>query len=436
MTECDTLIVGAGIVGLATAYHVKERNPEEDVRVIDRSGAAGQGTSAKSAGAWRRFFLSKTNFMLAESSTKFYEYLQKQLSVDLKMKQAGYLWLFDEGHFKRLSPALEEMRNMGSDFLFLEPSQLEETLKINTKVSQDAEAQALGLGDVHKGVFIPQAGFMDADSLVRFYESAFLNKGGRIQYNTNVLKIILEPETPLGMPGEPYFWQVKRVTGVQTDRGPIRAEKTIIAAGPWTQYLLDPLGVESHIRAKKRQVFSVKASTSALEELFHAEGFRDLLLTKGYSTDGCPFTISTDGTYFRPVPEEGSVLWLSHADDVGRPFGIDDSLEGEENYYNYGISQVIRKYFSQFNDVKPFTSFAGFYEINTLDGQPVIFEQNGLTVSGGASGSGLMKGDGIGRATAALNAGDEYAELFGGYKLKVADLGLEKRNVVRERLVI
>jgi FAD-dependent oxidoreductase domain-containing protein 1 len=87
-------------------------------------------------------------------------------------------------------------------------------------------------------------------------------------------------------------------------------------------------------------------------------------------------------------------------------------------------------------DCQPFSSFAGLYEINSIDGQPIIFEENGVLVVGGASGSGILKADAIGTIAAALYNGEEYAYLYGDRKFKVSDLGLRNRSVEPEKLVI
>ncbi len=43
-----------------------------------------------------------------------------------------------------------------------------------------------------------------------------------------------------------------------------------------------------------------------------------------------------------------------------------------------------------------------------------------------------MKCDALGRLVAARVSGEEYAELYGGSRVKVSDFGLEERNVERE----
>jgi glycine/D-amino acid oxidase-like deaminating enzyme len=426
--EFDAVIVGAGILGLSTGYHLKTTNPGLNVLIVDKRGAAGQGSTAKSAAAFRCLFTSRTNFTLADSSAEFYKHVQDDLGFDLKLRWAGYLWFFDEDNYRRMLPVLRELAAKGFKYKEYDEAELVKKLEMNTNLANDEEARMMGLGSVYKGVLIPKAGLLDVDSLVKFYESEFLKFGGKIQYNTEVEEAIVEPRQPLGMPGEPYFWQDATVTGVKTNRGTLRAKKTIIAAGAWISQLLDPLGIECFIKPKKRQVFSIKAKTN---------GLRRLLLSREFTNAGClPFTILPKPTaYIRPAPEEDA-LWLAYADDFPRAFKIEEEPEPEENYYRYGLYQVMVKYFPQLTDCQPFSAFAGLYEINSLDGQPLIFEENGLMVVGGASGSGILKADSIGRIAASLYRGEEIAYLYGDRTFKVNDLGLKSRNIEPEKLVI
>jgi FAD-dependent oxidoreductase domain-containing protein 1 len=426
--EVDVVIVGAGIVGLSTGYHIKEAFPDLNVLIVDKLGAAGQGSTAKSAAAFRCLFASRTNFALADSSAEFYQHVQNELKFDLKLRWAGYLWFFDSEGYRRMLPILKELAGRGFKYVEYDSGDLIQKLDMQTDFESDDEAKMMGLGSVYKGVLIPKAGLIDVDSLVKFYESEFLRLGGRIQYHTHVKGLTVEPRQPLGMPGEPYFWQDAYVTGVETARGQLKAKKTIVAAGAWISQLLDPVGVECFIKAKKRQVFSIKANT---------EGLKKLLFCSEFTDAGClPFTILPKPTaYIRPAPEE-EALWLAYADEFPRAFKIEDDPEPEENYYTYGLYQVMAKYFHQFANSQPFSAFAGLYEINSIDGQPLIFEENGVIVAGGASGSGILKADAIGRITAALYKGEEYAYLYGDKKFRVSDLGLKSRNVEPEKLVI
>ncbi len=428
MPEYDVVIVGAGILGVSTAYHIKSGNPKLRILIVDRLGAAGQGSTAKSAAAFRCLFHSRTNYALADSSVEFYRHLQNDLGVDLKLRWTGYLWLFANDYYHKIIPVLKDLANRGFKYVEYGEGDLVEKLGMRTDFSGDKEAEALGIKDVYKGVLIPKAGLIDVDSLVRFYELAFLRLGGEIRYNTEVTEIMVEPCRPLGMPGEPYFWQDSRVTGVKTGNDLLKAKKTIVATGPWLSHLMDQVGIECFVKAKKRQIFSVKAQDAALKKL---------LFTKAFTDAGClPFTIlPKPSAYIRPAPEEDA-LWLAYADEFPRAFKVEAEPEPEENFYTYGLYQILVKYFPQFVGSRVFSAFAGLYEINTLDGQPVIFEENGLLAVGGASGSGIMKADAIGRIAAAVYNGDDYALLHDNQRFRVSDLGLKNRSVEPEKLVI
>ncbi|MCJ7575014.1 FAD-dependent oxidoreductase, partial [Candidatus Bathyarchaeota archaeon] len=66
--ECDILVIGAGVLGLSSAYYLKKRDPTRKVTVVERLGGPGQGNSAKSEGAFRNLFTGEANYLLADST--------------------------------------------------------------------------------------------------------------------------------------------------------------------------------------------------------------------------------------------------------------------------------------------------------------------------------------------------------------------------------
>ncbi|MEM2987612.1 MAG: FAD-binding oxidoreductase [Candidatus Bathyarchaeia archaeon] len=428
MTEYDAIIVGAGVIGLSTAYHIKRQNPNSKMLVVDKFSAAGQGSTAKSMSAFRCLFSSPINYVLSDSSVDFYNYVQRELGVDLKLLFIGYLWLLGGDDFAEMAPILEKLAAKSLKYKEYEAEELAKPLGLNIHLRGDEEAELMGLKDVYKGIFIPKAGIVDADCVVKFYEEEFLRLGGEIRYGVKVQDLIVEACKPIGIAGEPFFWQESRISGVKTDSGIIKARKTILASGAWIPQLLDSVGIECFIKPKTRQVFAIEAKSPLL---------RRLLFTEGFNPAGClPFTIlPKPRVLIRPFPNE-RVFWLSYADDFPRAFKLEDDPQPEKNFYQYGIYQVLVKYFPQFQDCRPYSAFAGLYEINTLDGHPVVFDEKDLIVVGGASGSGIMKADAIGRIAAALYNGEDYAILYGDRKFKVSDLSIKERRVEPEKLQI
>lgn len=429
MLEYDAVIIGSGLVGLATAYHVKRKRPRDNILVIDMLGSVGQGNSAKSGEMVRSIFSSPTNLTIADTTIDFYWDVQEKLGFDLHMYWVGYLWLLDSDGYKQFKPILKMLKERRIEHRIYEKKELIKRLNLKANVSAGEEARKMGLPDVDLGFMIPKAARVDVGLLVRFYEQAFLRLGGEILLNTKVEKIIIEPDKPLGVPEEPHIWQSSRVAGVEIEKGIIRAKKTIIATGVWINSILESLGVASHIQSWKSQVYVLEAKS---EEL------RKLLLAPGFNRMGCmPFIIlPKPWVYINPRPKENA-FWTGYDALVfGRPFKLEEDARVEDNFYIYGVYPLIEKYFPQFKNARPSASWAGHLDINTLDQQPIVFEENGLIVVTGANGNGIMKADAMGRIAAAVYAGEKTAELFGGERIKVSDVGIKQRKLEREKFAL
>jgi glycine/D-amino acid oxidase-like deaminating enzyme len=291
--------------------------------------------------------------------------------------------------------------------------------------SGDNEAKIAGLNSLTKGLQGLKCGISSPDRIAAFYEQEFKKLGGQIRFRTRAESIILEPTQKIGIPGEPFLWQDKKIAGVRTQAGDLRADTTILAAGCWATDILNTIGVDSRVRPKKRSLYVVTSPE-----------IQKLLRTKGFNRhDLLPMTILPNGVLMRPAPSEGS-FWAGGADDLGRPFKFEEDPQAEPNYYYQNIYPVISKYFPQYRDLRPTNMWAGLYDINTLDANPWIFENNRMIVASGLSGSGIMKADAVGRIVTALYEGKEHASLYGGRTIKVARLGLQDRDVGTERFVL
>ena len=425
--ECDVLVIGAGILGLSSAYYLKKESPDKKIVVIDKMGGPGQGNSAKSEGGYRNLFTSEANYLLADSTIDFFGHLEEELGYEIKLSNVGYLFLYSEGQYGRMKKAFDRVEERGTETRTIGREELRKMIPdLVTDFSDDEEAELMGLEPVDLGIFGAKCGGVDADALVRAYESEFLKLGGEISYGTEAGRLILKPVEELEIPGEPFVWQDAHIIGAETTKGEIRAETTVVAAGVWSETLLDPIGVDSFMRPKKRQLFAFK--DPKLEGLLKVEGFNEYGVL--------PLTILPKvAVLFKPELSEGSI-WLGCADDLGRAYGLEDEPEAEEDYYTNNVYHVLVKYFPCFEDVRPMNMWAGQYAINSFDGLPVVTAEEGLIYVGAASGSGIMKCDSLGRIAAALYAGEAEAELYGGRGFRVADLGIRGRNVERERLII
>ena len=425
--NCDILVVGGGIIGFSSAYHLKSRHPETNILVIDKKGAAGQGNTAKSEGAFRNVFGSETNFLLANSTIDWFDHVQNTLHHDLSLKYLGYLWLFSEEQHNKLSSEFEKMSKRGIELRTLSSSELRMCVPdLVTDQSGDEDRELMGLESIDVGLFAPKCGSVDASSLCKFYEEEFRRLGGSVRYNTEANRLIVKPNEELGIPGEPFVWQDKEVVGVDTETGSIFSDTTIVATGAWSESLLEHIGLDPFMRPKKRQLFVFK--DQKLSNLFNISG-----LSK---EKALPLTIlPKSGVYLKADVNEGSI-WLGCADDLGRKFELEEEPQAEEDYYTNNVYHVLVKYFPCFTDLRPANMWAGQYEINSVDLTPVVIPEPGMIYVGASSGSGIMKSDSLGRIVAAVYDGNENAELFGERRFRVSDIGFDRRSVGKETFVI
>jgi glycine/D-amino acid oxidase-like deaminating enzyme len=433
----DIVIIGAGIMGVASAYHLKKNNPTKKILVIDRYGAPGQGNTGRSNAMFRNTFSSSDNQTLSDSSINFYTHIQEELKVDLGLQKIGYLWLMDEAQLAGSDPFLQGMERNGieiikygrEDFKRLLPSMV-------TDFGSSQEADTMQLPPIEGGVFGVKCGRLDPDKLVRFYAQEFVRAGGVFSLNTEVKTLVVGPSKRLGIDGEPLVWQDYSLEGITVSGradGFLRADTVVLAGGAWENELLEPIGIDGHVKAKKRQLFSIPAKGRSLEMLLHSKGFNALGLL--------PLVILPKaGVHFKPVSEEND-FWIACEDEVNRPF-IDlpehdlNGYAAESGYYERSVYPVLVSYFPDFKDSRIKAMWAGLYSYNTLDNLPFAFRKKNLIVVGGDSGSGIMKGDSLGRIVDSLYREDEVVSLYGGVPYRSSKLGFDKRDVEKEEWVI
>ena len=422
----DILVIGAGVLGLSSALHLRRLNPDRSVLVVDRLGGPGQGNTAKSAGIFLNLFTTELNYLLGDSTIDWLHHLEGCLGYDLRLSQHGYLYLLDAARYGKLRDAIPEARSLGVELRTFEREELGRMLPDLATEFGDEETGLMGLEPVEHGVLGVKCGSVDTDALARSLEAEFLKRGGEVSYNTSAEKLIIKPVRELGLRGEPFVWQDIRVDGAETNIGEIRAGTTVVAAGTWSERLLDPIGFDSLMRPKSRAIF-----------VFKDPRLTRLRDTGGFSESGVlPFTqIPEISVYMKVEQTEGSI-WLGCADDFGRGYGLEDDPRPERGLYEDNIYHALVRYLPCFEDVRPVNAWAGQRAFNRVDRTPVVAPAPGMIYVGSASGYGITKCDALGRTVAAVYSGEEEAELFGGRRLRVADLGVEARNVGRERFKV
>ncbi|MHA2146988.1 MAG: NAD(P)/FAD-dependent oxidoreductase, partial [Candidatus Thorarchaeota archaeon] len=167
----DIIIVGAGVLGVATAYYLQKNSPDKKILLVERALAAGQANTAMSAAAVRNMFASSTNQLLTDTSLKYFEHVQNE-GHDLLFEKTGYLWLLSEDQFNHDSVKvwMERMKKSGISYKVYTKEELKEMIPgLNVDFSGDEEAELMNLHEVSYGLFGPDCGVLDPTRLVEHY---------------------------------------------------------------------------------------------------------------------------------------------------------------------------------------------------------------------------------------------------------------------------
>jgi glycine/D-amino acid oxidase-like deaminating enzyme len=395
----DVVVVGAGILGLASAYHLLQAEPGLALLVLDRLPGPGRGTTARSAAAFRDMFTSPVNRHLAQGSISFYEHLQ-ETGVQLDLMMVGYLWLLRAAQVSRYAAALENLARAGVGFETLDRPELSRRLP------------ELEMGDIFRGILGIGCGILNPNRLAGFYAQEVVRLGGRFRYRMEVTGFVLDHQ--------------ELIRGVQAGAEEIPARQVLVATGPWLGVTMALAGQSVPVTPVKRQLFALNAPEGPLRRLLYAKGFNALELL--------PFTILPDGAYLRPAPAARSFI-LGYANEDQLP-GLEELPMAEAEFFERRIRPQVEQYFPGFRGLQPAYSWAGHYENHPPDSIAFVARLAGALVVGGASGSGIMKADSLGRVAAGLWAGREQVPLGDGKAFQVPAIGLTGRTLPPEEFVI
>jgi sarcosine oxidase subunit beta len=201
----DVVVVGAGIVGLSVAFHLREGGAS--VTVVDRAGV-GAGASGVQPGGIRQQWGTRMNCLLAQESLRFYaDAVERlQMGVDPGFRRCGYLFL---AHSRRALERLEA--NVA----------LQTSLGVPSRIVSPTAATELAPG-------------LDATSVVG---GAWCGEDGYFDHPQSILEAL----------GALFEVELRDVADV----GDLEADAIVVATGVDTQRLLPELP----IRAEPRSLF-------------------------------------------------------------------------------------------------------------------------------------------------------------------------------------
>ena len=204
----SVVVIGAGVTGLSTAFHLVEKGVER-VTVIDK-GSVGAGSSLQSGGIITMLMATATEVRARAISLDHFERFSRILD-GYHFHQVGCLNLFTEEAFARSATTLDMWRRNGGQFDILRGAEISE--RFTDLESEDTDYRVLD----HR------SGFSEPHHYVSALKAKLEDLGVDIRENEPVIGFELRGG---------------RVREVATTAVSIQAEAVVCAVNAWTNHLL------------------------------------------------------------------------------------------------------------------------------------------------------------------------------------------------------
>jgi sarcosine oxidase, subunit beta len=221
------VIIGGGIMGASTAYHLARRG-HTDVVILEKDLLA-QASTGLSAGGIRQQFSHPANIRLSQEAVRVFERFEEVFGVDMEFRQVGYLFL-------------AQSEDVWQEFLTNVEIQRQFNVPVEALSAEEIRYRwpYLNVDDLRGGTFCAEDGYADPYMAAMGFANAARRLGVHIEEQTRVTAIQIEGG---------------RVRGLETTRGPISAPVVVNVAGPWGGEVASMAGVDLPVRPVRRQVF-------------------------------------------------------------------------------------------------------------------------------------------------------------------------------------
>ena len=218
MTQrASTVIVGGGVWGLSTAYHLA-RAGRTDVQVLERNGKPFDETTSQAAGLVGQIRAAPLMRRAIRYAIDLFTGFERETGHDPGFHQVGSLLLaLTPERMASFEEHVEHANKSGVEARFVDDSEMSRM------------APHLDAGRIEGGYFIPSDGYLDPQQCARAFCAAARDLGASIRTNTAATGLSVRDG---------------RVVGVETEQGFVEAERVVVTAGPWTGIVAKMVGYE------------------------------------------------------------------------------------------------------------------------------------------------------------------------------------------------
>lgn len=221
-----TVIVGGGIWGLSTAYHLA-RAGHADVCVLERNEELFSETTSQAAGLVGQIRSTAVMREAIRYAIDLFSRFEQDTGYDPGFRQVGSLLIaLTPERMKSFEEQVDHANKNGVEARFVDPAEIAQL------------APALDASQVLGGYFVPTDGYLDPVRCAQAYAAAAEDQGVKVWRGAQVTGLSVDDS---------------RVVGVETARGFIEAEHVVVTAGPWSALITKMVGVVLPIQLIRHQ---------------------------------------------------------------------------------------------------------------------------------------------------------------------------------------
>jgi sarcosine oxidase, subunit beta len=229
-------IIGAGVTGLSTAYHLCKRNFGEII-LLDK-GPVGDGSSQRAAGIITGLLWNEPGVLVRQRCFTLYQELSEELK-GYRFRQVGCLNLFGRDSWKEREALLPLYDRLHAPYQILDAEEME------------ARWPAMRMPSDAVGLYDPLGGYSEPSEYIPAMKQRLLELGVDIREGEQVTGFAMNKGV---------------VRGVKTGREVIEADVVVSTVYSWTRALLQTVGVELAVKCfvHQRYVTAPLAAPNAL----------------------------------------------------------------------------------------------------------------------------------------------------------------------------
>ena len=267
-SSSKTIIVGGGIIGCSTAYHLAQMG--EEVLLVEKAQLT-SGSTWHAAGLVGQLRSNANITQLLGYSIELYDKLEAETGLATGWKMNGGLRLAcNQERWTEVKRQATTARSFGLDMQLLTPKEAQDLWPL------------MDISDVVGAAFLPTDGQANPADITQALAKGARANGATMLENTSVSEILTEKG---------------KIVGVRTPQGDIACEKLVLCCGQWTRTLAKSIGVTVPLVSVEHQYmitepFGVPSDLPTLRDPDRLTYYKEEvggLVMGGYEPNGIPW---------------------------------------------------------------------------------------------------------------------------------------------------